>query len=49
MFDTQMVFQSFFFLSKNSLKMLSRPQNIRVDRIDNFFLSNMFTEETGFF
>ena len=41
-----MVFQSFF-LSKNALKMLSRPQNIRVGRVDNLFLSHMFTEETG--
>ena len=49
MFDTQMVFQSFF--SKNALKMLSRPQDIRVGRVDNLeiFLPNMFTEETGFF
>ena len=45
MFDTQMVFQSFF------SKMLSWPQNIRVGRVDNLeiFLPNMFTEETGFF
>ena len=34
MFDTQMVFQSFFF-NKNALKMLSRPQNIRVGRVDS--------------
>ena len=49
MFDTQMVFQSF--ISKNALKMLSRPQNIRVGRVDNLeiFLPNMFPEETGVF
>ena len=52
MFDTdhtQIVFLSFF--SKIALKMLSRPQNIRVGRVDNLetFLPNMFTEETGFF
>ena len=31
--------------------MLSRPQNIRVGRVDNLdiILPNMFTEETGFF
>ena len=35
MFDTQMVFQSSFFFNKYALKMLSRPQNIRVGRVDN--------------
>ena len=33
------------------IKMLSRPQNIRVGRVDNFeiFWPDIFTEETGLF
>ena len=35
MFDTQMVFLSFFlFFLKKALKVLSRPQNIRVGRVN---------------
>ena len=49
MFDTQMVFLSFF--SKNALKSLGRPQNIRVGGVNITYrvLFNMFTEETGYF
>ena len=50
MFDNQMVFQSFF-LSKNALKMLSRPQNIRVGRVDNLeiFCLICLLKRHGFF
>ena len=49
MLDTQMVFQSFFSIN---MKMLSRPQNIRVGRVDSleiFFGLICLLKRQGFF